>query len=107
MLFIESIFKQGSIRTRRGRFGYADDICQLVASPSLEENYIALQHCTEDLRQWRAREGLTFDFSKTKLNYNISHVELNIQTQHALYVPPPQKAYIELIHPLSMVQHAG
>lgn len=69
MLFIESIFKQGSIRTRRGRFGYADDICQLVASPSLEENYIALQHCTEDLRQWRAREGLTFDFSKTELQH--------------------------------------
>ena len=45
---------QGSLRTRRCRFGYADDICQLVASPSLEENCIALQHCTEELRQWGA-----------------------------------------------------
>src|SRR5699024_9380253 len=69
MLFIEPIFKQGSLRTRRGRFGYADDICQLVASPSLEENCTTLQHCTEELRQWGAREGLTFDFNKTELQH--------------------------------------
>ena len=69
MLFIEPIFKQGSVRTRRGRFGYADDICQLVASPSLEENCTVLQHCTEELRQWGAREGLTFDFNKTELQH--------------------------------------
>ena len=64
MLFIEPIFKQGSKRTRRGRFGYADDICQLVASPSLEENYTALQHCTEkDLL-----------LTSVNVNYNTSHV---------------------------------
>ncbi|ODM20905.1 hypothetical protein SI65_03958 [Aspergillus cristatus] len=69
MLFIEPIFKQGSLRTRRGCFGYADDICQLVASPSLEENCTVLEHCTEELRQWGAREGLTFDFNKTELQH--------------------------------------
>jgi len=40
-----------------------------VASPSLEENCTVLQHCTEELRQWGAREGLTFDFSKTELQH--------------------------------------
>ena len=69
MLFIEPIFKQGSKHTHRGRLEYADDICQLVASPSLEENCTTLQHCTEELRQWGAREGLTFDFSKTELQH--------------------------------------
>lgn len=69
MLFIEPIFKQGSIRSRRGRFGYADDICQLVASPSMEENCTVLQHCTEELRHWGTREGLTFDFNKTELQH--------------------------------------
>ncbi len=69
MLFVEPIFKQGSVRARRGRFGYADDICQLVASPSLEENCTALQHCTEELRHWGAREGLTFDSGKTELQH--------------------------------------
>jgi len=54
MLFIEPIFKQGSVHSQRGRFGYADDICQLVASPSLEENCTVLQHRTEELRQWGA-----------------------------------------------------
>lgn len=69
MLFIEPIFKQGSLRSRRGRFGYADDICQLVASSSLEENCTALEHCTEELRQWGTREGLTFDSNKTELQH--------------------------------------
>src|SRR5699024_3051602 len=78
VLFIEPIFKQGLTCTRRGRFGYADDICQLVASPSPEENCITLQHCTEELRQWGAREGLTFDFSK--------------KGTHVIEPPPPSGA---------------
>ena len=69
MLFIQSIFKQGSVHACWGCFGYADDICQLVVLPSLEENCSTLQHCTEELRQWETREGLTFDFSKTELQH--------------------------------------
>jgi hypothetical protein len=70
MLFIQPIFKQGSVRARRGRFGYADDICQLVASPSLEENCVLLQHCTEELGQWGVKEeGLTFYLKKTDLQH--------------------------------------
>ena len=97
MLFIEPIFKQGSLSTRRGRFGYADDICQLVASPSLEENCTALQHCTEELRQWGAREGLTFDFNKTELQHftranNHSNPTCSLRTSqgsHTVTPPPP------------------
>ena len=96
MLFIEPIFKQGTNRTRRGRFGYADDICQLVASPSLEENCITLQHCTEELRQWGAREGLTFDFNKTELQHfsqgtNHSNPSCSVHTPHDIQIinPPP------------------
>ncbi|ODM14234.1 hypothetical protein SI65_10352 [Aspergillus cristatus] len=97
MLYIEPIFKQGPLRTRRGRFGYADDICQLVASPSLEENCTALQHCTEELRQWGAREGLTFDFNKTELQHftrgtNHSNPTCSIHTSqgsHTVTPPPP------------------
>ena len=40
-----------------------------MAAPFLEENCTALQHCTEELRQWGAREGLMFDFSKTELRH--------------------------------------
>ena len=96
MLFIEPIFKQGSIRARRGRFGYADDICQIVASASLEENCTALQHCTEGLRQSGAREGLTFDFSKTELQH------LSRGTNHpnpSCYMKTPQGTHI--VKPLS------
>ncbi|ODM21538.1 hypothetical protein SI65_02382 [Aspergillus cristatus] len=97
MLFIEPIFKQGSLRTRRGRFGYADDICQLVASPSLEENCTVLEHCTEELRQWGAREGLTFDFNKTELQHftcgaNHSNPTCSFHTSqgsHTVTPPPP------------------
>ena len=96
MLFIEPIFKQGSFRTRRGCFGYADDICQLVASLSLEENCIALQHCIEELRQWGAREGLTFDFNKTELQHftrgsNLSNPTCSMHTPQGLHIvtPPP------------------
>ena len=60
MLFIKPIFKQGLKHTHHGCLGYADDICQLVASHSLEKNCTTLQHCTEELRQWDAREGLIF-----------------------------------------------
>ena len=28
-----------------------------------------LQHCTEELSQWGAREGLIFDFSKTEMQH--------------------------------------
>jgi len=96
MLFIEPIFKQGSMRVRRGRFGYADDICQLVASPSLEENCSVLQHTTEDLQQWGAEEGLTFDFGKTELQHfsrgvNHPNPTCSIHTPQGIHIvkPPP------------------
>ena len=80
--------------TRRGRFGYADDICQLVASPSLEENCITLQHCTEELRQWGARDGLTFDFKETELQHfsrgtNHSNPSCSIHTPHDIQIIKP------------------
>ena len=69
MLYIEPIFKLGPTITRRGRFGYADDICQLVVSKTLEENTIKLQEITVDLLAWGCREGLTFDLAKTELQH--------------------------------------
>lgn len=69
MLFIQPIFSQGTKGEQRGRYGYADDICQLVASSSLEENCEMLQHTAEELNRWGASEGLTFDFSKTELQH--------------------------------------
>lgn len=96
MLFLEPIFRQGSARTQRGCFGYADDICQLVASPSLEENCTTLQHCTEELRQWGAREGLTFDFNKTEMQHftrgtNHSNPACPVHTSQGIHIvkPPP------------------
>lgn len=49
MLYTEPIFKLGSVLTHRERFGYADDICQLVTSESLEENTTKLQHIVSNL----------------------------------------------------------
>lgn len=69
MLYNEPIFKLGPALARRGRFGYADDICQLVASKSLEENTTKLQSITGDLMAWGHREGLTFDLAKTELQH--------------------------------------
>lgn len=51
MLFIEPLFKCGPLAARRGRFGYADDICQLVASPSLAENIEILANWLVDLQK--------------------------------------------------------
>ena len=90
MLFIEPIFKQGSVCTRHGCFGYADDICQLVAILSLKENCITLQHCTEELRQWGAREGLIFDFSKTELQHFTRGAK---HPNPACYIYIPPKAW--------------
>ncbi|ODM14226.1 hypothetical protein SI65_10363 [Aspergillus cristatus] len=69
MLYIEPIFKIGPALARRGRFGYADDICQLVVSKSLEENTAKLQSIVTDLMAWGHREGLTFDLAKTELQH--------------------------------------
>ena len=69
MLFIEPLFKCGPLAARRGRFGYADDICQLVASPSLAENVALLASYMDDLQTWAAGEGLAFDFSKSELQH--------------------------------------
>ena len=69
MLYIEPIFKIGPAIARRGRFGYADDICQLVVSKSLEENTAKLQNTVMDLMSWGHREGLTFDLAKTELQH--------------------------------------
>ena len=69
MLYIEPIFNLGPALVRRGQFGYADDICQLVISKSLEENTAKLQRILMDLMAWGHREGLTFDLAKTKLQH--------------------------------------
>lgn len=69
MLYIEPVFKIGPAIARRGRFGYADDICQLVISKSLEENTTRLQSIATDLMEWGQREGLTFDLAKTELQH--------------------------------------
>ena len=69
MLFIEPLFQIGSLKARRGRFGYADDICQIVASPSLEENINTLEGIAVELQQWGTQEGLLFDLSKTEIQH--------------------------------------
>jgi len=69
MLYIEPIFKLGPELVRRGRFGYANDICQLIVSKSLEENTAKLQSIVMDLMAWGHREGLTFDLAKTELRH--------------------------------------
>lgn len=69
MLFIQPLFRTGTIQERRGRFGYADDICQLVASKSLEENTAKLQAIARELNNLGNEEGLTFDFEKTELQH--------------------------------------
>ena len=38
MLFIEPLFRFGPSLRRRGRYGYADDLCQAAASDSLDNN---------------------------------------------------------------------
>ena len=94
MLFTEPLFKQGSVQIRRGRFGYADDICQLVASPSLEENCRLLQHTAEELQHWGREEGLTFDLQKTELQHfsrgiNDSNPPCHIHTPQGTHVIQP------------------
>lgn len=69
MLFIEPLFQIGSLQARRGRFGYADDICQIVASPSLEVNIKVLGDIAAELQQWGSQEGLLFDLSKTEIQH--------------------------------------
>lgn len=69
MLFIQPLFRTGTVQERRGRFGYADDICQLVASKSLEENTEKLQAIARELNNLGNEEGLTFDFEKTELQH--------------------------------------
>lgn len=69
MLFIKPPFQIGSLQAQHGRFEYADDICQIVASPSLEANIKALEDIAAELQQWGSQEGLLFDLSETEIQY--------------------------------------
>ena len=69
MLFIEPLFKIGSLQARRGRFGYADDVCQIVASPSLETNIQTLEAIANEMQQWGSQEGLLFDLGKSEIQH--------------------------------------
>lgn len=97
MLFIEPLFKIGTLQERRGRLGYADDICQLVASPTLEENVDTLARCMGELQLWGSQEGLSFDLGKTEIQHfsrscKVGNPALHLQTpsgQHT--VSPPEK----------------
>lgn len=89
MLFIEPLFKCGPLAAKRGRFGYADDIGQLVASPSLAENINILNSWLADLQQWTEQEGLAFDFSKSE----IQHFSRGKQGDPPLLIPSPGGPY--------------
>ncbi len=67
MLFLQPLFYLGSLERKRARSGYADDICLLAASNSLEENNKVLAEDFREITQWAHREGLTFDIAKTEL----------------------------------------
>ena len=98
MLFIEPLFKIGSIQARRGRFGYADDICQIVTSSSLETNTQILEGLAAELQLWGLQEGLLFDLDKTEIqhfsrNSQDSNPALLIHSgngQH--HIQPPHKS---------------
>lgn len=104
MLYIEPVFKIGPTIARRGRFGYADDICQLVVSKSLEENTTRLQNITTDLMAWGRREGLTFDLAKTESSSILPEVGRRT-TPPALSKRPRAQWRLNLPHP--MRPHAG
>lgn len=96
MLFIEPLFKCGSIRARRGRLGYADDICQLVASPSLDENVSILHYWVAEIQSWGAQEGLSFDLFKTELQHfswgpRDTNPHLQLQTQSGTHIVSPPR----------------
>ncbi|ODM20665.1 hypothetical protein SI65_03718 [Aspergillus cristatus] len=96
MLYVEPIFRIGPMIAHRGRFGYADDICQLVISKSLEENTTRLQSIATDLIEWGQREGLTFDLAKTELQHfargwKRNNPTCSIQTpEGTVEIKPPQ-----------------
>lgn len=69
MLFIQPLFQIGLKHFQRGRLGYADDICQLVANKSLEDNAASLNQIAQDLNSWGTAQGLTFDFAKKELQH--------------------------------------
>ena len=100
MLFIEPLFRIGSVQARRGRFGYADDICQIVASPSLEANIKALEDIAAELQQWGSQEGLLFDLSKTEIQHfsrsckdgNPPLQLLSAEGQHTIHPPKKNQA---------------
>jgi hypothetical protein len=67
MLFLQPLFKLGSIERKRARYGYADDICLITAGCTLEENIAVLQQDFQLVATWGRAEGLTFDIGKTEL----------------------------------------
>lgn len=80
MLFTQPLFQIGPTHFQQGRFGYADGICQLVASKSLEDNTENLSQIAQDLNNWGTTQGLTFDFTKTELqHFTKAHSGLNPQ----------------------------
>jgi ribonuclease HI len=67
MLYIQPLFYLGLAKRRKRKFGYADDICLLATSKTLEENCTALSTDCQELFDWAKEEGLTFDMDKSEL----------------------------------------
>lgn len=68
MLYIEPLFKLGSLRTR---FGYADDVAILRTGSSLEESTAKLTRELASSLEWGKKNGITFDPEKCELQHFI------------------------------------
>jgi ribonuclease HI/endonuclease/exonuclease/phosphatase (EEP) superfamily protein YafD len=72
MLYIAPLFWLG--KTRKHRFGYADDIGLLAISTDLQTNCNKLQADLQEALDWGTSEGITFDPKKSELiHFTRSH----------------------------------
>lgn len=64
LLYVEPLLK-----LTRYRFGYADDVCLLAHGKTLDQVQQRLQQSLELSLQWGVENGITFEASKTELQY--------------------------------------
>ncbi|KFG82252.1 hypothetical protein MANI_110836 [Metarhizium anisopliae] len=90
LLYTEPIYRLGN---PEGRFGYADDTAILCTGPSLEETSRTALEYLQELVNWGAANGISFDPGKTEvMHFSLRRRETELPVRHGDVEKQPEAA---------------
>ena len=96
LLYTEPIYRLGN---PEGRFGYADDTAILCTGPSLEETSRRASEYLQELVNWGAANGISFDPEKTEvMHFSLRRRETGLPVRHGDVEKQPEAAMRWLGH---------